>query len=100
MKNERITCINCGECIADANGTSSPEVARLYKRDAVIRDRLERAELLMRASYNLLLGSASIYDAKRDTGPTNWLKTRDELVAALWLELKAVPKQEPLMKGN
>lgn len=35
---------------------------------------------LCEASLYLLKGSDSIYDSRGDTGPTHWLKTRDELI--------------------
>ena len=51
----------------------------IKQREGVI----ERLKKLTLASYHLLMGSNSIYDPRRDTGPTHWLVTRDSLITEL-----------------
>jgi len=50
MADERIACINCGEIIADRNGTSSPEVARLYKLNLALGRRVAELERIITRS--------------------------------------------------
>lgn len=60
---------------------------------------VERNQLLQQlclASYHLLKGADAIYDPRGDTGPTHWLKTRDQLLDAIGQALQLSKRPEPV----